>query len=1019
MLKDNLRSKTGFAVLAASLLATVFLSFQAKQSIELEAVDQFAFVCDQITLKIQDRLGAYELVLRSGAALFSESKVVDRQSFRSYIETLRAVKSVPGFQGIGFAPVIAADQLASHLAKIRAEGFPAYTVRPAGQRALYTPIVYLEPFNGLNLRAFGYDMYSEPVRRAAMEQARDTDRAALSGKVELVQETGANVQAGTLMYVPVYRHGMPVETIAQRRAALTGWVYSPYRMNDLMSGLLQGWENSLLKSIDLEIYDGPQATPATLLYDSQANHVPEVHSLFYQFRTISFNGHQWSLALDRTTSPSGINYTNAWATFFGGLALSCLLFGLVLANNTKARTICIAQEHAAELKRRTTALQESEFRLKFAIEGAGDGIWDWDLQDNTMQFSKLYLAMSGYAANELPEYADSWADSIHPDDRLCVQKNLHDYLEGHLNAYRFEFRQHCKDGNYNWVLCRVIIAGRDDAGKPSRLIGSHTDISERKQAEAELNNYYQHLEELVEARTAALSIAKQAAEAANKAKSAFLANMSHELRTPLNGIMGSSDMALRRTNDPEQIIQLNNVKQSSQYLLGLINDILDTTRIEAYQLTTEQQAFSLPYAMQGVTNLVCGPAELKGLILSIFLSPDLPEWVVGDGLRLSQILLNLLSNALKFTAKGEVGLRITRCGEEIHFMVSDTGIGMNPEQLARLFLPFEQGDSSNTRSYGGAGLGLSLSQNLARLMGGDITVNSIQGEGSSFLLHLPLTADPDHFAVKVAGADLSGLSILAADDVEMNRLILEDLLVHEGAKVVTAKNGLQALEILEHAGVAAFDMVLMDVQMPVMDGMEATRRILLIAPNLPVIGVTAHALPEERQKCLAAGMVDVITKPINNKLLLLAILREVKASVMKASAADSQDAVIENQPSVVESLAISCADPPVPGQIDWQALLARFNGRQGFVRKLAASVLEYHQETPARLRAAEKAGDLKELAQLVHSVKGVSGNLQARRLHELAQALEIEVRAGDELAAVEALILAVEAFLAELKIFLN
>ncbi|PZN82130.1 MAG: hypothetical protein DM484_06980, partial [Candidatus Methylumidiphilus alinenensis] len=258
MLKSSLSRKAWIAwvTLLVGLLLTVFASLQVKQGIDQERARQFAFVCDQVTLKIQDRLEAYALILRGGVALFAASKAVEREEWQAFVGNLRAWQSVPGAQGIGFSQVIPADRLAAHIAQIRSEGFPDYTVRPLGKRALYTSIIYLEPFRDRNLRAFGYDMYTEPVRRAAMQQACDTGEAALSGKVKLVQETETEVQAGTLMYAPVYRNGATVETVAQRRAALLGWVYNPYRMNDMMAGILGNWESREGKTVDLKIYDG-------------------------------------------------------------------------------------------------------------------------------------------------------------------------------------------------------------------------------------------------------------------------------------------------------------------------------------------------------------------------------------------------------------------------------------------------------------------------------------------------------------------------------------------------------------------------------------------------------------------------------------------------------------------------------------------------------------------------------------------------------------------------------------------
>ena len=343
----------------AGLLVTVFASIQVKGSIEEEAVKQVSAAYDQATLKIQERLNTYAQILRGGAGLFAASETVRRTAWRDYVEKLRTEETVPGVQGIGFSQVIPPGQLEAHVESIRREGFPEYTVRPPGERATVTSIIYLEPFRDRNLRAFGFDMFSESVRRAAMEQARDTGNVALSGRVELVQETAKDVQAGTLMYVPVYRNGAPVVSIDERRAALLGWAYSPFRMNDLMSGILRHWENAEGQSLDLHIYDGQEVTPKALLFDSKPTIAPNVSSLFYQTRQLDFNGRQWLLVFNRAISNASLNYANAWFVLFGGIIISSLLLGLMLSIiNTRIKAEHIAGELVAKIVDREVALEE-------------------------------------------------------------------------------------------------------------------------------------------------------------------------------------------------------------------------------------------------------------------------------------------------------------------------------------------------------------------------------------------------------------------------------------------------------------------------------------------------------------------------------------------------------------------------------------------------------------------------------------------------------------------------------------
>lgn len=483
----NKHSWLAWVLLWCGLLAAVLVSLQVKHSTEALALQHFAFDCDQVTLKIRERLNAYALILRGAAGLFAASGTVARQEWQAYVETLHAEQSVPGIQGVGFAVLIPSAQLAAHIAAVRAEGFPDYNVRPAGERAVYSSILYLEPFIDRNLRAFGYDMWSEPVRRAAMEQACDTGEAALSGKVVLVQETSTDVQAGALMYFPVYRHRAPLDSLAQRRSALIGWTYSPYRLTNLMLGILGDWTHHAKQTISLSIYDGLQRLPEQLLFRSQTElPLAQVTRQLQEERTLEFNGHQWRLVFTRPFYP--IELMNVGIALAAGIALSVLLFGLTLSLLRTRASIRIAVRLTEKLKRREQSLQESEFRWRFALEGAGDGLMDWNLSDGTVFCSQHWRKMLGLPITAASACFGEWEQCIHPDDRAHVWDMLHTHFHQPTTMFTCEYRLGCQveEDNWKYVLARGTVVSHDANGQPQRMLIIHTDITERRRATEQL-----------------------------------------------------------------------------------------------------------------------------------------------------------------------------------------------------------------------------------------------------------------------------------------------------------------------------------------------------------------------------------------------------------------------------------------------------------------------------------------------------------------------------------------------------
>jgi signal transduction histidine kinase/CheY-like chemotaxis protein/HPt (histidine-containing phosphotransfer) domain-containing protein len=499
-----------------------------------------------------------------------------------------------------------------------------------------------------------------------------------------------------------------------------------------------------------------------------------------------------------------------------------------------------------------------------------------------------------------------------------------------------------------------------------------------------------------------LSRERAMAEAAAAAKGEFLATMSHEIRTPMNAVIGLSQLTLKLELPATGRDYLNRIQRAARSLLGILNDILDFSKIEAGKLTLETIPFRLSHVLDDLRNVIEVKAQEKGLRFVCSVAPGVPPVLSGDPMRLGQVLLNLAGNAVKFTEQGEVRVEVEAGSTGVlRFTVRDTGIGMTAEQRSRMFQAFTQADAATTRRYGGTGLGLSISRRLVKAMGGAITVESEPARGSTFRFEarfVPATeAQLEQAAAVAKNIRFDGARVLVADDNATNQLIAREMLAAAGATVHCVGNGAEALSA---ATTRNFDAVLMDMQMPGMDGLDATRQLRQAGGAMPILAMTANVMDKDRQECLAAGMNDVVAKPIDEPQLLATLAKWL---------APSAASVAETRPAE----AVATLPARLPG-IDLADALRRMGGRQAMLLGMLRDFVGDEAETVRLMRAHGENGNAAAAGQAAHALRGLAVNLGCGQLSAAAQAVETAARQNDA-GGLRPLLGAVEAAFAEVK----
>ncbi|MBB3033606.1 CHASE domain-containing protein [Alteriqipengyuania lutimaris] len=842
------RSLQGASTLVAlSLAGTLLLTFYAWQFLSEREYNQaeanLAAMAATTDGALRYRLEIYQRALEGGAAFVTVNGAPTPSEWREYVARLDIERTYPGMHGFGVFEEVADDDLAEFRQRFAGEFGDRFAVHPQVDRSRHFIINRVEPLSE-NLAALGLNLAFEEGRREAIALSTARQDPVLTRPIVLVQDEDQG--AGFLLVSPILDEaGQP-----------TGrWVFAPLVAEELFTGLTpqQGTDFAF------EVFHGDEPLEEALLYAS--DEVAE-DPRFEALRTISMAGQPFTLRWSSLRAFENRSLSSAPVlALFSGFTITILLgILLVIFIRRESHVLREVQEATAELAERNRMLELAEATAHI-------GHWHLDLATHQIRWSDEVHRLHGLEPGDTPELEKA-IEFYHPDDRSIVEESLEAAMTTHV-SYRFKARLLTTKGD----LRHVEVRGRvetDEYGEPAALIGVIIDRTDETQMRERLT------ETIEEAR------------AADRAKSSFLANMSHEIRTPMNGVLGFTELALAEEKVPEQKRRLQMIADSGNAMLRLLNDLLDFAKIEAKQMAIVSEPTDLRHTLGSCQRLMEPVARERGIGLILEIDPKVPARIKIDKMRLRQIVLNLLGNALKFTEEGEVQISASisrRKADEadmIFITVRDTGIGIAEDRLESIFGKFTQADDTTARRYGGTGLGLPISAELAELMGGELRAESEFGKGSVFILSLPFRESDEDVVSEPVAAPLETcshtvrLKILIAEDNPVNQELTMAMVEKSGHDCSLARDGHEAVEAVVRANREGqpFDMVLMDMQMPNMDGLEASRAIRdagIEKEALPIIAVTANAYSDDIQRCMDAGMQGHLAKPLRMGALCAAI----------------------------------------------------------------------------------------------------------------------------------------------------
>ncbi|WP_377705658.1 CHASE domain-containing protein [Pseudoduganella sp. UC29_71] len=1002
----NIRTVLWGIGLSLALSVGMVLYSNAARAVEEDDRQRFDNLARSTQYSISARVKSYSDVVRGLVALFQTSDALSRQQFHQYVASLNLPQHFPAIEALNYAVPVTDAQRDAFVAGVRndrslhPEGYPQFDIKPPGRRDQYTVLLYLEPME-MVMERFGVDIGVNPAIARAMDLSRDTGQISASGQPVIVKKPVPHIGLG--MRLPVYKRGMPIHDVASRRAAYVGSVGIGFSVAKLVQGAI---DEMAIREVHMLLYADSStdvekrrlAIEKTdrLLYNDNGSieAVPVTPANPEEYMEtvlpIDFNGTLWKalFRVKRSDMHTGLDAYFPWIALATGFTVTMLIYSYLL-------TLYFSRRSAIEQR----------LLLDSVLNNVDARVFMKDQQRRYIYVNAKTAEAMGLPVEDIIGKSDrelmppAQADAAWAEEREV-------FLDGVKRAG--EERYVGRDGavQHLWTVKAPVRIDGDVAA----VIGLATDITE-------LHNL------------------KEQAQAANQAKSDFLSNMSHEIRTPMNSIIGMAHLALKSVTHPKQRDYLQKIYHSGQHLLGIINDILDFSKIEAGKLELEVLDFALETLLGNVASQLGESAARKELELMFEIWPGLAHQLRGDPLRLEQVLLNFTSNAIKFSENGKIYIRARPVEDRdthtvVRFEVQDQGIGMSKEQVDKLFQSFHQADTSTTRRYGGTGLGLVISKQLAELMGGTVGVDSVRGHGSTFWFTARLAkgtnfleqSHSDTLQAEVMD-NIKGASILLVEDNIFSQQVGQELLEDAGATVCIANNGKEAIDLLlkEH-----FDCVLMDVQMPIMDGYEATR-LIRSHPKLTgtlVIAMTANAGRDDQARCIAAGMDEFITKPIAPNLLFTVLSRWMMQRADAGAGTrpprlDSRPAVsaaagIETPPpdgpAAPEGLAAAAAPPSAAlanadagadagigagaaagaaaELFDISALAQTFGNKHDKMRKYALMFLDAARDGMVEVNQAMADNDMARLAELGHRIKSSARAVGAMSFAELCLALE-------------------------------